>query len=266
MGRTIELVSVGADEFLQNQGGDPWGSASSFGLRVPTLATPDKTHRYLFLGASFSIGHGDKARIVGYRQFSSLGIRISQNRFVEQEITSPNFRLPDGNISWALRRLGPPNTQGLPTNPTNLDLDSFKRDWADGPCLLYESYAIAPGNRIYPQLTFYKPPLLGRPWGTPLRAGLQGDFFDQRTPWRDAHAWSSLDVELEGPDTIAMFCSVRQSRGTYALAASSPLAFPEGLSPEESFCGNFGLGTSDAPHPIYWRVGCSLIVETEPRL
>jgi hypothetical protein len=55
-----------------------------------------------------------------------------------------------------------------------------------------------------------------------------------------------------------MFISVRQSAGNYSVA-TSPLNFSEGLLPEEQFIGNFGGG--DAPRPIYWRVGCSLIVE-----
>lgn len=260
MPRTIEIATSGLDEFAQGIGTDPWGSSSSFGLRVPTLPTPDKDHRYLFLGAVFSIGVDAEARIVGYRQFSSLGVNLSATRFVEQEIISPNFRLPDGNISWSIRRLGPPNAQGLPRGIAPLDLDSFKKDFAEGPCLLYKDYAIPAGNRIYTQLTAYTPPMDGRPWGTPLRAGHQGDFFDQRAPWRDAHSWSSLDVVVPGPDTVAFFISVRQSAGTYPVV-TSPLNFPNGLSVEEQFIGNFGAGTTESPRPVYWRVGCSLIVE-----
>lgn len=63
---------------------------------------------------------------------------------------------------------------------------------------------------------------------------------------------------LEGPDTIAFFASVRQSTGLYSVA-TSPLAFPGGLSAEEQFIGNFGGG--ETPRPKYWRVGGSLVVE-----
>lgn len=258
MGRVIEIASSGTDEFLQGIGGDPDGGSSSMGLRVPTLATPDPRHRYLFLLCSFSLGEGESAVIRGYRQFASLGFS-SANRFWEQPISSPNFRLPDGNISWAIRRLGGPNAQGLPRiDPTPLDLNSFKKGWADGSALLYESYTIAPGNRLYPQLLSYTPPLLGRPWGTPLSSGHQGVFYDLRAPWRADQAWSSLDMKLEGPDTIAFFASVFQSAGTYGIA-TSPLAFPNGLTDEEQFIGNFGGG--EVPRPIYWRVSGSLIVE-----
>jgi len=262
MGKVIEIASSGIDEYLQGIGGDPYLGSSSMGLRVPTLATPDSLHRYLFLLASFSLGEGSRARIVGYRQFASLGAVVVDNRYVEQPIFSPNFRLPDGNVSWHLQRLGPPNAGGYPQqDPTPLDLRSFKKGWADGPCLLYSSYTIAPGNGFYTQLTSYTPPSAGKPWGTPLRAGTQGTFFDQRAPWLSAQSWLSLDMTLDGPDTIALFASVYQSAGTYPAAASSPLKFQNGLSNEEQFCGNFGSGTSESPRPIYWRVGGSLIVE-----
>jgi hypothetical protein len=261
MGRVIEIASTGIDEYLQGLGSDPWGGNAAMGLRVPALATPDAQHRYLFLLASFSLGEGGRAVIRGYRQFSSLGFLLSPTRFIEQEIQSPNFRLPDGNISWALRRLGPPNAAGYPKSvPGAPDLPSFKQYWADGSCLLYHDYTIAAGNRIYTQLTGYNPPNLGRPWGTDIKAGQLGNFLDQRTYWRASQGWTSLDIEVEGPITVAFFASVFQSTGDYSIA-SSPLAFPGGLSVEEQFIGNFGGG--DFPRPKYWRVGGSLIVEVQ---
>lgn len=263
MARLIEIVSSGLDEYLQGFGGDPWGGSSAMGLRVPTLATPNKDRRYLFLLASITLGEGTTATIKGYRQFSSLGTTLSAGRYIEQEIQSPNFRLPDGNISWSLRRLGPPNAAGFPrAQAPGLDLPSFKKYWADGSCLLYQDYTIAAANRLYPQLTSYVPPNLGRPWGTSLSAGQQGLMTDQRTYWRSSQAWSSLDVHVEGPDTIALFASVYQSAGTYSVVAP-PVNFSNGISSEEAFIGNFGAGSSEVPHPIYWRVGGALIVEVQ---
>lgn len=260
MGRVIELSSSGFDEYAQGIGTDPFHGNASMGLRVPTLATPDLDTRYLFLLASFSMGEGESCIIRGYRQFSSLGVLLNSSRFVEQEIVSPNFRLPDGNISWHLRHLGGPNAQGIPkVDPSPGDLPSFKRAWADGPCLLYQDYTIAAGNRIYTQLTSYTPPQLGRPYGTSIGTGHQATFYDQRMFWRDAHGWSSLDMRVNGPSTVAFFASVRQSDGSYDVAAS-PLNFPGGLSIEEQFIGNFGGGDA-GPRPTYWRVGGALIVE-----
>ena len=256
MGRIVEIVTTGLDEYLQGTGGDPFASSSSFGLRVPTLATPNAQSRYLFLLASFSLNHGAQAKIVGYRQFASLGVSPSAGRFFEQEIQSPNFRLPDGNISWHLQRLGPPNAQGYPQGQAPLDLNSFKKGFAQGPCLLYSNYTIAAGNRIYTQLTSYTPPNGGKPWGSSVPSGHQPTFFDLRAPWRDAESWGSLDMNVEGPCTIAFFASVYQSGGAYGVA-TSPLAFGNGLSNEEQFVGNFS-----SPRPIYWRVGGALILET----
>jgi hypothetical protein len=262
MGRIIEIASSGFDEYLQGLGGDPWGGSAAVGLRVPTLATPDKDSRYLFLLASFTVGEGASVVIKGYRQYVSLGVALSPTRFVEQEITSPAFRLPDGNVSWAIRGLGPPNAGGYPKQgPTPLDLRSFKKNWADASCLLYRDYTIAAGNRIYTQLESYVPPNLGRPWGTALPAGQHGNFVDLRTPWRSGRAWTSLDVHVDGPSTVAFFASVHQSTGVYSVAA--PSASFSGMNiPEEAFMANFG-GGEDAPRPIYWRVGGSLIVEVQ---
>lgn len=261
MGRVIEIATTGYDEFLQGVGGDPDGGSYAMGLRVPTLATPDPQSRYLFLLSSFSLGEGDRARIRGYRQYASLGFEVA-GRFWEQPISAPAFRLPDGNISWSIRRLGGPNAQGIAkTGPAPGDLWSFKKFWADTPALLYESYSIAAGNRIYTQLSSYTPPLLGRPWGTSLSSGHQGTFYDLRAPWNTGQAWYSLDMEVEGPDTYAFFASVRQTAGQYAIA-DTPLAFGNGLTAEEQFIGNFGGVGEGESRPIYWRVGGSLIVET----
>jgi len=260
--RVSEITTTGVDEWLQALGGDPYGGSSSVGLRIPGLATTN-TNRYLFLLASFSIPTGIKARIVGYRQLLTLGVATSApgeespGRFVEQEVTSPFFRLPDGNVSWHIQRLGPPNAQGFP--PGNraeaTDLRSFKKKWSEGPALLYET-ATNP-NQFYVDLTAYTPPNGGKPWGTPLRAGEQGTFYDLRANWRDDRAWTSLDMELEGPDTVAFFASVRQSAGASAITAPSPF-FSEGLSPEEQFLLNFPSGVK------YWRVGGALMIEVEP--
>jgi hypothetical protein len=269
--RIIELASSGVDEYLQGLTGDPFGGAEAVGLRVPTastasLATKGERHRYLFLLASFSLGspmgNAAEARILGYRQLVTIGKNVgtlANPRFVEQEVTTPGFRLPDGNVSFHIHRLGPPNAQGFPRGePANTtELRSFKKNWSDGSALLYDTYTIPAGNGFYVNLTAYAPPNGGRPWGTPLRAGQQGTFYDLRTPWRTAHAWSSLDMWLRGPDTIAFFASVRQSAGAQPPAGiSSPSQIPNAM-PEEQFIAAF-------PGAIYWRVGGSLILEVSP--
>jgi hypothetical protein len=261
--RLVEITTTGIDEFLQGIGGDPYGGSSWVGLRVPKLATPDFNHRYLFLAASFSVGEGETAIIRGYRQLVTLGKSVGTTdapRVQEFEVTSPFWHLPDGDVSFHLRQLGPPNAQGWPRyKPSPLDLRCFKKGWSDGPALLYQDYTIPAGDKFYTHVTAYTPPARGQPWGTPPSDGQQGTFYDLRTPWRDAHAWSSLDMAVEGPETIGLFISVRQSAGNYSVA-TSPLNFSEGLLPEEQFIGNFGGGDAGI-RPIYWRVGASLIVE-----
>jgi hypothetical protein len=258
--RVFEVASSGIDEFLQGVGSDPFGGSSSVGLRVPTLATPDAHNRYLFMLASFSVGVGVWARIKGYRQLVTIGKSTgtgSAPRFVEQGVTTPTWRFPDGNISWHLRRLGPPDAQGYPKAATNFtDLRSFVHNFSVGPALLYGAYGITPGDAFYMQLTGYQAPNGGKPWGTPLRAGEQGTFYDLRTPWRSARAWTSLDMDLEGPDTVALFASVRQTSGL--ITSVNSLANTPNASPEDQFLAAYGPGV------LYWRVGGSLIVEVEP--
>jgi hypothetical protein len=264
--RVFEVASSGIDEFLQGVGGDPYGGSSSVGLRVPTLATLTQFNRYLFLLASFSVAESVKAIIRGYRLLETIGKNTgspSAPRYVEQEVTTPMWRLPDGNVSFHLHRLGPPNSQGFPRAPsvsgsgTNLlDLRSFVHNFADGPALLYGAYTITPGDTFYTHLTGYLPPNGGKPWGTPLRAGQQGTFYDLRTPWRTHGAWSSLNIELDGPDTIALFASVRQTGG--AVVTPNNLAGTPNSMPEEQFLAAYGPGV------VYWRVGGALMVEIAP--
>jgi hypothetical protein len=266
--RVIEITSTGIDEYNQGIASDPFGGAEAVGLRVPTAstasvaATKSERHRYLFMLAAFSIGNSTEARIVGYRQLVTIGKNVgtlAAPRFVEQEVTTPGFRLPDGNVSFHIHRLGPPNAQGFPTGePSNLtELRSFKKNFSIAPALLYDTYSIPAGNAFYVNLTAYAPPNGGRPWGTALRAGQQFTFYDLRTPWRSGKAWSSLDMQLKGPDTVAFFASVRQSAGAQPPSGISSLSQIPQAMPEEQFIAAF-------PGAIYWRVGGSLILELSP--
>lgn len=162
-------------------------------------------------------------------------------------------------MSWHIHRLGPPDAQGFPKSASNLtDLRSFSHNFSVNPALLYGAYTIPFGDAFYTHLTAYAAPNAGKPWGTPLRAGQQGTFYDLRTPWRDAHAWSSLDVELEGPDTVAFFASVRQTAGS--AAAVNTLANTPPSQPEEQFLAAYGAGGG----VVYWRIGGAMMVEMDP--
>jgi hypothetical protein len=272
--RRIEIPTTGIDEFFQIIGSDPFGSTSYVGLRVPTrptatLADDNGTNifanRYLFTGAAYSVSDGSIGRIVGYRQLVTIGATqtvgegsAAQVREVEQLVTSPFWHFADANVSFHLRRLGPPGSQGVPANtPGPTDLRCFKFRRSDGPALLYETATVPLG--YYVNLTAYTPPNAGQPYGTPLSDGHQGTFYDQRTEWRTHGAWHSLDVEVEGPDTIVAFISVAQTDPASRPVYTPPgTFFPNGLSDEEQFLLN-------NPTARYWRVGFSLIVEVGDR-
>ena len=267
--QVIEISTDGYDEALQSVGSDPFGSASRVGLRVPTLATQllvaenqsAKDSRYLMMLAAFSISHGVRAKILGYRQMVKIGYQQARNGdeggsapyVVEQLVTDPSWSFQDGNVSFHLQALGPPNNQGFNWNdqgPT--DLQNFKYQFSMTPSVLYQTATVP--NPMYVNLTAYQPPNNGRPWGTPLRSGGQSTFHDLRTEWKTHGAWSALGLEVEGPDTIALFASVRQtnpiSRDKLVLPGT---VYPSGLPAEEAFLQNF-------PNAIYWRVAGSLIV------
>lgn len=262
--RIIEISSSGPDEFLQLLGGDPFGGSTAVGMRVPTLALANADralNRYLFTGCAYSIGEGAKARVLGYRQLVTIGQanvgagEASTPRFVEQEVLSPSWRFQDGNVWMGLRQAGGPNWQGaatpspVPGNPPRGT--SFQSAMA--PSLLYESITLPAGDTIYPDLTAYVPPNRGRPWGEPIQSG--NDWLSLQTNWRTWGAWHSMDLEVEGPDTIAIFISVLQSNPETRQALAVPgTFFPGGLSAEEQFLLNY-------PEAIYWRVGASMIVE-----
>ena len=260
--RQWEIASTGLDEYLQTIGGDPFNGQSSVGLRVP--ASTRGTGRYLFLLASFSVAEGACVRIRGYRQLATIGYaQVSgeapnaRNQVVEQEIQSPFWRFPDGNISWHLRRLGPPNAQSIPRtlDAGPIDCESFKYLWADAPCLLYGPGmgGTRPTGNVYTNVSKYVPPNAGKPYGDGVDK--LGTFYDLRTQWRTHGAWDSLDIPVRGPDTIAFFASVRQSNPSVRTALTPPGTFyAGGLSVEEQFLLNF-------PSAIYWRVGGALRVE-----
>jgi hypothetical protein len=275
--RRFEIQSHGVDEFHQGIGTDPFGSQSWLGLRVPFLPTielatppePPWAKRYLFQGAAFSVAEGSRARLIGYRQLLTLGVVVPNGEGfaipVELEVTSPQFSFVDATTSWHFRRLGPPNAQGLPSfRPSNTtDLENARKGLSMTPALLYDTLTVPAGDPYYTHLTAYSPPNAGRPYGSPLTDNPElSDVYGLQTKWRTARAWESLDMEVEGPDTICAFISTAQteaalSQGLAELAPGLSAALP----PETNFImtANNGFGV-----PVFiWRVGVSLIVEVD---
>jgi len=268
--RRVELVSTGIDEALQGLAGDPYGGTSSIGLRVPALVTHGPTNRFLFLLCTANFPEACNVWLRGFRMGWSLGTRLDVTgppagpRVVEQWVTTPNFKLPDGNISWHMRLMGKNEPYGRPPlqeqrmdpltggNQQNLAF----RDSA-GPGLLFNT--VATPTPFYVQLTAYTPPLGGKPPGEGVTGELD-TFYDLKTRWDDAHDWNALDIRLQGPCRIAFYASVQQTNpdsqeGRVRIPAPNPF-FEGGLSPEEQFLLNF-------PTAIIWRVAGALVFEID---
>lgn len=262
--RRKELFSFGIDEQLQvPQKGDPWGSLQAVGLRVPTAPTPGFAFRYLFNLASFTLADGQKALIRGYRLFWTLGQKTNE-RAVEQAVTTPFFKLPDGGVSFHLFKFGA-GSFGVPGQPPLGTLTappqiSSAKWWSDTPALLYDSFAVTP-DQFYVNNTGYNPPNRGKPWGRPSAGGL-GYLYGAYTPFETFGAWQALDIGIEGAGVYWLAASVAQSnpqtRPPLDVPGGSVANFPLGLSPEEQFLQVF-------TNAIIWRVGGSLVVDIDER-
>lgn len=259
--RYIDIATTGIDERWQGIGGDPYGGLSCLGLRVPFLATPNRDSRYLFMLASFTVGEGARVRVRHIRQLWTLGARYTStsssgvSRVVEQEVISPSFQPPNGNISWHLRILDRgevpvPRAIGVASNGNIRNIQY--RD-SDVSALLYET--ITTPNSFYVDLSAYVPPNKGRPWGEPL-SNTMGTFYDLRAPWQTTGQW--LDIPVDGPAKIAFYASVNQQ-----VFTASPVTVP---SPEETFISDIVNGSAsgfNVTGPMIWRVAGGMLLELD---
>lgn len=264
LGQRSEITTVGVDETSQIIGADPFGRQAGLGLRVPHLALANATaalSRYLFLLNFFEVPAGRVAHIRGYRQLVTLGADIGGEghyRPVEQEIESPYWHPPGGNISWHLQKLGPPGTMGIPgIDPSGppgsiVGVDNFAFRMAKGPALLYETATLAGG--YYVDLSAYTPPNGGQPYGVPLIDGGFSTRYDLSAPWRSAQAWRSLDIVVQGPCAVGAFVSLRQANTSVSPYANTAPANPSGTPIEEQFLTNY-------PTANYWRIAMALVVD-----
>lgn len=256
--RRIEIFSRGIDDGLQGRSGDPFGGIFWVGLRVPAFVNTSTT-RYLFQLASFDVPEGQRARIVGFRQGWTLGLRQGGNRVIEQWVDDPFFKLPDGNISWHLRKMALGFPRYPAPGPIAPPMQNFEFETSDGSSLLYQTAGGFAGG-FYVTLGAYTPPNRGMPWGNPL-TGQLGNFYDLKMRWRDGNAWSALDIPVEGPQRVAFYASVLQTNpsaqnGRPVVTAPNPFVYTQGLSTEEQFLLNFPLAN-------IWRVAGALAVELE---
>ena len=220
---SFELASSGSDPSLQLVGSDPTGGQSWSGLVVPTDATPDYAHRYLFMLAWMRLDANRRGKIRGIRTSLLLGANVAsvvgessgQPYAVEHELQNPFWKHPLGNYCFYLRRISTPG-QKLVYNID--DGPSQNYQYANGPALLYQS--------VRP----YVPPFAGVPPGVDLMPC--GTWYDNRFgPWRDQNAWTGVDISVQGPCDLALFCSLQQMPTLKAVPASDVT----GLPPDDAF-------------------------------
>jgi len=183
---------------------------------------------------------------------------VIANYPLELEVTSPFWKFVDGNISWHLRRVGPLYQN---TTATTRNAEGLQFLYGQTPALLFQR---APAD-----LGGYNPPYGGQPPGNVLVPDL-ATFHDLRFFWKTDDAWSSLDIEFEGPCDIALFASVKQTDPT----TRTPLVIPPGvklstLQREDAFIATPQAPLDPrqeigvAPDAKYWRIAGSLVFEEE---
>jgi hypothetical protein len=269
-----EPACTGLDPAFQGIGSSPYGDQSGMGLvwpfapaHAPTEGHPLGVGPYLAVLDMFYVPSGMRKRLRGIRQLRTLraitnpGSEDEAPRPTEIVVTTPNWHFPDQYFSWHLRELPDTLLQRIrpATGPFDTQNFAFRMSVANA-AILYENASFnafdldARGKPdFYHLLTGYVPPNAGRPWGNPV--GKWGTFYDLRAPWNDSHAWSSLDIEIAGPCTVALFASCLQTN----FASRTPITLPgtlisTGIAPEEAFAVNWSTA-------IEGRVAGQLVVE-----
>jgi hypothetical protein len=273
VGRRFEVATIGIDDALQGLSTDPFGSTypSAVGLRIPAF-TPSSTNRYLFLLASRGVSAKESVRLRGWRQLLKIGVSPTAesvpSRPIEFEVTTPDFRFPDGNVSWHLVR--EPEFRVVQQRP-NTDLPNFAFGDTDTPALLYQTatFSAVGGVGYYMVgMTGYTPPTGRRASWEPI-AGL-GNMHDLRAQWRSSTAWDSLDEYISGPCRVSLYATVLQTNPQTRPDAvfPSPLTISGGVPPEEAFITNMKTGGGEVPITgvIYWRIAGALMFEDEDKL
>jgi hypothetical protein len=267
----FEVWSDGSDEGLQGIGGDAFGNMDATGIRIPFLPTAQVSgdplrNRYMFLLAGFTLAENENARIVGWRQLLTIGVQRpfldapNPQMTFEREVNFDRFRFPDGNASYHLHELSPEvldSYRGIDPNPFP-NIPSFGFRMLQTPGLLYEAAVLRPGG-FYVDLLDYTAPNNGRPPGRAL-AHL-GTMHGVRTPWYTHGAWTSLDLLVRGPTTVAMFGSVRQTAGV-DLSGFKTLPNGGGLPPEYQMVIDFSPPIALQGQTVQYRaIGAALDVK-----
>jgi hypothetical protein len=249
----LEIVTVGTNPNLQLVGSDPLGGTGDLGifLSIGPASPIAPSQRQLFMLAVKSFNMGQRGRLVGIRQYLTIGTYLPSSGasgppfyLLERPVVTPTWKFVDGNVEWGIRKV-PPFTHFKP-NPANAAGVAF--EYTQTPALLFES--------LTPE---YLPPYGGLFPGNVLTPEL-GRFFDIRSC-----AWckpSKCDIPFEGPCDIAFMASVQQ---TNPMTRTSPPVAPpfsttQGAVPEDAFLQTYSSPTSPV---VYIRIAGALIFEME---
>lgn len=228
----------------------PYNDTSSSRIFVPVAPTdgpPQFGNRYLFRLAAISVAAYTSCRVRGLRQAIGIGVMLERPDPpgmypVEIDQTSPFWAFQDGNVSWHLRFI--PGASSGPFAGANLAT----------PGISLDVNGTSPGRIVrYPDAS--GAPFRGRPPGKEI--GALGTFRDLRYPWGFGGQVSLLDFEVQGPGTLAFFCSVKQTNPAtrQQLATLLPPGTPTNvLSREDQFLLAF-------PDAIYRHVSGAILCE-----
>jgi hypothetical protein len=248
-----EILTCASNPNAQLVGTDPAGGAHDLGLWIGANgASTAPNLRQLYILAVASFNAGQRGRLVGFRQYLTIGVNIAVTATsgaafypLERPVETATWKFTDGNVLWGIRKM-PPQARWL---PNALNAESFAFVYSETPAQLFQAVnapvvtppygGLFPGNVLEPTL------------------GRMNDLRCRR--WTKPCA---VDVPFEGPCDIAFFASVQQTNPTTrtptptATSSANTFLTTEGATPEDSFLQNYGAVT-------YFRIAGSLIFEVE---
>jgi hypothetical protein len=239
----MEIVTVGSNPNLQLIGSDPAGGGYDLGLWIGPQVTPPL--RQTFMLALKSFNAGQRGRLVGFRQYLTMGVYESSPNGahypLERPVETATWKFVDGNVLWGIRMI-PPVTH---LRPNSSNGGGLMFEYSQTPAQLFEA--------VTPQVV---PPYAGTFPGNVLTPDL-GRMFELR-----CRRWSepvAVDVPFEGPCDIAFLASVLQTTpGSRTPPPTTTPAFltTQGAVPEDAFLQNY-------PGSTYFRIAGALIFEME---
>jgi len=249
------------DADLTGIGGSPArGDMGQTGVVVPPEATTGQDNRYLFRLAVVTIPSGSAIAIRGLMQAATIRALVTTTATIsgatvtgptipfEQDITSPFWHLPFGNISWHLRHKQTKAAADV-HDPAQVAGTSPKIDGMDATLF----YA-----QLFPYVTLRG----GIPPGKAI--GDLGTFRDIRFPW------GTMDFGLShfvmGPGQVALYASVFQpDRSVWTLTGAGGATGQVAITARDGWREEDKFFASNGPsNVVYGRVAGAIIYEPFP--